>query len=120
MDKWQAIQSFWSGFGIPAYNSTSVPPDAQYPYITYEPSVASFENVISLPGKLWYRSTSLAAISQKVEEIARAVSPYKKIPVSGGYLFIVEGSPFAQDISGESDNIKGKYINVQAEFYTNY
>ena len=120
MDKWQAIYTFWSSFGIPAYDSTSVPKDAQYPYITYEPSVAGFENVISLPGKIWYRSTSLVGISQKVEEIAKAISPYTRIPVDGGYLFISPGVPFAQPAPSEDDNIKGKYINIQAEFFTNY
>ena len=120
MDKFQAIHGLWASFGLPAYEQTSVPDDAQYPYITYEPSVSDFENVVSLSGKLWYQSTSLAAISQKTEEIARAVSPYKIIPIDGGYVHITQGSPFAQPIPGEKDTIKGKYIYMQAEFFTNY
>ena len=36
MDKAQALHSFWSGFGLTAYDENTVPDGAQLPYITYE------------------------------------------------------------------------------------
>lgn len=120
MDKWQAIHKFWSGFGIPAYEQSSVPDNAQFPYITYTASAADFERVVQLTATIWYRSTSLAEISKKTDEIARALTPYKIIKIDGGYVFIAQGSPFAQPAPSEDYEIKGKYIVAQAEFFTGY
>ena len=118
MDKWQAIQSFWEGFDLPAYDRNSVPDDAVEPYITYTPLVADFEKVLSLSGSLWYRGSSWAEISRKADEISRSLK--RIIPIDGGYLFITRGSPFAQRMDDEDETVKRIYINLMAEFYTNY
>ena len=73
MDKSQAIHDFWSGFGLNAYDQNTVPDDARMPYITYEVSTGALDNVLNSSGSLWYNSLSWEAMSQKAEEIARAV-----------------------------------------------
>lgn len=117
-DKWQAIHSFWEGFGLPAYDRNSVPDDAVEPYITYTPLVADFENPLVLSGSLWYRGSSWKDISLKADEISRSLK--KIIPVEGGYLFLTRGSPFAQRMDDENETVKRIYINLMAEFYTAY
>lgn len=118
MDKWQAIQYFWEGFGIPAYDENSVPDDAVEPYITYSAQVGDFDSPLLLTGSLWYRSTSWEAISQKADEVARNAK--QLIRISDGYLWLTRGSPFAQRMNDEDDTVKRIYINVMAEFFTDY
>ena len=120
LDKWQAIHEFWSSFGLIAYDENSVPDDAEFPYITYSASVGDFEQVLVLTGSIWYRSASWAGISQMQIAISRMVSPYKVLPVDGGYLYVSKGTPFAQRMGDENDSIKRIYLVFNAEFFTNY
>ena len=39
----QTLHSFWSSFGLTAYDENSVPDDAVLPYITYSVSYDSFD-----------------------------------------------------------------------------
>lgn len=121
MDKAQAIHSFWSGFGLIAYDENSVPDDAIAPYITYSVSTDSFDNRISLYGSLWYKSTSWVEISKKAEEIAETIEETNPIKIEGGYFWIMKGTPFAQRMADpSSDLIRRIYINIDAEFLTVY
>ncbi len=70
MTKGQAIQKFWESFGLTAYDETSVPDDAPFPYITYSVKTDSLDNVVMVNVSLWYRSYSWKEISEKTEEIA--------------------------------------------------
>lgn len=119
MDKWQALHDFWSGFGIPAYDETDIPDDAVMPYITYTASVSPFESYDLLTASVWYRSTSWEAISKKVEEISKAITPYKLQRVdSNQYIHLTRGSPFAQRMADLDLSVRRVYINVTAEFFT--
>lgn len=124
-DKFKAIQDFWSSFGLQAYDENSVPSGDSaplFPYITYSASTDSIGNDIPLTGSLWYRSASWAAISQKAAEIERFLYEHNSpIEVDGGYLWIKRGSPFAQRMGDDSDDmIRRIYINITAEFLTAY
>lgn len=118
MNKWQAIQSFWESFGIPAYDENSVPDDATEPYITYTAQVGDFESPLILTGSIWYRSALWRDISLKADEIARSLK--RIIKLDDGYLFVTRGSPFAQRMEDTDDTVKRIYINLMAEFYTAY
>lgn len=121
MDKAQAIHSFWSGFGLVAYDENTVPDDAVMPYITYSSSTDSLDGPLTLYGSLWYKSFSWEEISKMTEEIAEFIYKMKPIPIKGGYLWITKGSPFAQRMSDPSDDlIRRMYININAEFLTAY
>lgn len=119
MSKWQGLDGFWSSFGIPAYDATAVPDDAQMPYITYKGITAGFEDVIPIEGHVWYYSTSWTEASEKADEIAAAVSPYRLVPLGNKqYLFLAKGSPFAQRMADEDDSVRRIYINLMAEYFT--
>lgn len=119
MDKWQAIHNFWSGFNVPAYDQSSVPDDAGFPRITYAAAVSNFENPVPLTASVWDYSSSWAGISNKVDEIAVALTPYKIIKVDGGYLCLIKGQPFAQRYTDTNSMVRRVYIVLQAEFFTN-
>ena len=121
MDKWQALQSFWAGYGIPAYDENSVFSGASaptMPYITYEAATGSIDSDTLLSASLWYRSTSWAQISQKADEIADEIGTGGKIvPYDGGALWVKRGQPFAQRMSEPSDDaVRRIYLNIQIEF----
>lgn len=122
MNKSQAIHNFWSGFGLPAYDETTVPDDAKTPYITYNVTTDSIDNTLMMHASLWYRTSSWKDISDKAEEIAEAITKMDppSIKIDNGRLYIAKGSPFAQRMTDEDRTIRRMYINIQTEFLANY
>lgn len=124
MTKDQAIQSFWSSFGLTAYEENSVPDNAEMPYITYEVSTASFEHELPVSASIWYRDTSWVAITNKAEQIAKRLYKLRgtALPIEDGRFRIYESdTPLFQRMADESDGIvKRIVINVMVEFFTNY
>lgn len=119
MDKWQAVDAFWSGFSLPAYDENSVPDNATMPYITYAAVTSSFEQPITLTGSIWYRSTSWTDISKKADEIARFIGvSYKAIKLDDGYMVLSKGNPFAQRMADEDDSVRRMYLMIDTEFCT--
>ena len=120
MTKDEAIYSFYSGFGLPAYDENTVPEGSALPYITYSVSTDSIGNMVILSASLWYRSTSWGAIQDKADEIAAAIGyGGKMIKIDNGYLWLVKGSPFAQRMSEPSDKMVRRIaLNINAEFLT--
>ena len=119
MDKEQAIHTFWSSFGIPAYDEYSVPDDAKMPYITYNVVDDILDKPVVMHGSLWYRSRSWAEIVAKKKEIADFLEGFVTYKLDTGWVWIVQGSPFAQRMNDPNDdNIRRIYINIQAEYLT--
>lgn len=120
MNKSQAIQHFWEQFRLPTYDENTVPDDAPFPYITYNTVMDSLDGVVNLYGNLWHRSTSWKDISLMAQTISDTITRGGNVlPVDGGYLWIQRGTPFAQRMTDESDDmIRRVYINLQAEFLT--
>lgn len=122
MDKEQAIQNFWSQFGIPAYDENSVPDDLGYPFITYSVATDMLDDVVSLYGNIFYRSPSWKDITQKKEQIAEYIGAGGvTVKIDTGYVYFCQGTPFAQRMSEPGDDmVKRYYIQLQAEFLTPY
>lgn len=120
MDKSQAIHTFWSQFGLPAYDENTVPDEAEMPYITYDVGIGSLGDFINLNGSLWYKSTSWREISQKADEIEKAVKEngYYILDIENrGHLYITGGIPFYQRMSEPADDMTRRiYINLNVEF----
>ena len=120
MTKASAIYRVANSFKIPAYEENTVPIDATFPYITYQLVTDSFGNEVAMTLSLWYRSSSWLEINEKAEEISKAIGRGGVfIPCDGGKIWIKRGTPFAQNMGDESDDlIKRKLINITAEFFT--
>lgn len=116
MDKWQAIDTFWNSFDLPAYDESSVPDNAVMPYITYSAVIDRLGTPVLMSGNLWYRSNSWADISRKAEEISDALIQVKTIPLDVGFLYLTRGNPFAQRMADEDDTVRRIYIILMAEF----
>ena len=123
MTKGQAIQKFWESFELPAYDENTVPDDAPFPYITYQVHTGSLDGLCITNVSLWYRDYSWKAISEKTEEISKAIAQLNppSIKIDGGRLYITKGVPFAQRMRDESDDaIRRMLLNINYEFLTEY
>lgn len=122
MNKWQAINSFWNGFNIPAYDENSIPDDVELPYISYSAQTGSLDDTLLITASIFDRSMSWKFASDKADEIAEYVGRFVVLPLDEGYLWLTPGSPFAQRMSDNiyNDTIKRIYIVLNGEFLTNY
>lgn len=117
MNKLQALHTFWSGFGLPAYDETSVPDNVNMPYITYEVQSDDFGNVVALTASLWYRSTSWVDITEKEMQIADFIGRGgRMVRYDNGAFWIDKASPWAQRLSDNDDTVRRIVLNVQIEF----
>lgn len=117
------IYEFWNSFEMLAYEENSVPTgeDApKFPYITYQLVTDSLGNEVAMTASLWYRGTSWVEANAKTEEISQRIGRKGAVlDCNGGKVWIKRGTPFAQNMGDESDNlIKRKYLNITAEYLT--
>jgi hypothetical protein len=121
MSKASALYSWFSGFGIEAYEESNVESDAPYPRLTYTYATGDFDSgEVPIVVNLFYRTESNVAIDAKAEEIYNRIGRGGVIiPVESGSIWLKRGSPFCQALSEPSDaNIRRRYINITAEFLT--
>lgn len=117
-----AIYQFLSGFGIPAYASSSVPDQAEFPYITYDLSLGYWgQTEVNMPVNVWYRTESEAEPNAKVRELSSTLGiGGVTVPCDGGMLWLKRGEPWVQAmaIEGEDEKVKRRYVNINIEFLT--
>lgn len=128
MTKASAIHQFWNSFGIKAYeenvvydideNGKEVEP--KFPYITYQFVEGSLGNDVQMTASVWYRGSSWVDANAKAQEISDAIGQGGKIlSCDGGKIWLKRGTPFAQNMGDDTDNlIKRKYLNITAEYFT--
>ena len=120
MTKAASIHEFWSSFGLTAYEENTVPYDAAFPYITYQLVTGSFGQEVQAAASLWYFSESWVDINAKTEEVSQEIGLGGKIiKCDEGRIWIKRGSPFAQNMGDEgNDLIRRKALNISIEYLT--
>lgn len=121
MNKWQAQYSFWSGFGVPAYDAASVPTGDNappFPYITYTGMDAIFDSDVIADASIWTREFSWNNANALSDTIRNELkNGGKVIPYDGGIIWITANEPFAQNMGDPSDDlIKRKLLSVTLHF----
>ena len=119
MTKYQALQHFWSSFGIPAYENSTVPDIESRGdfYITYEAVTDSLDNAVPMSASIWkVNTTSWKDVSEVADRISDELIQVKTIPLDIGYLYITRGRPFSQKMSDEDETVRRIYINIMAEY----
>ena len=118
MNKIQALNTFWNGFKLKAYDEYSVPDNTALPYITYEVSDGDFGNTLAQTASLWYRSSSWSEITEKEQEIANFITRGgRMVRYDGGAMWIKKASPWAQRLDDPSDEmIRRIILNITVEF----
>ena len=109
----QALKSFFSGFGIPAYSETSVPDDVQLPYITYPIKEPEWRQPTSFYIVLWCRTKGYADALTKADQILAAIGEGARIPTNDGIVVIRPETPLFQEVKDADNDTKALYINLQ-------
>lgn len=121
MTKEAAIFQFWGQF-LPAYEENTIPSgeDApKFPYITYQVVTDNFDSEVPMTASVWDESMSWSNINNIVNIISETIGDGLFISCDGGKIWIKKGTPFAQNMGDESnDLIRRKYLNITAEFLT--
>lgn len=124
MNKHSAIQAFFSGFGLDAFPSISVPTGSDapsFPYVTYTAPTDCDMGRVVVTASLWYRSTSFVDLNAKVEAISEAISTASVIECDEGAVIVRRGSPWAQPMGDDSDNmIKRKILTFEFMYATTH
>lgn len=108
----QALYTFFSGFGIPAYAEYAVPDEADLPYITYQVTEPDWRDEATFAARVWYRDTSFAALNATVDSIRAAVGEGVRLQTDGGALYLFKGTPFVQIMPMEGDDtLRVAYVN---------
>ena len=122
-----SIYAFLSGFGMPAYASSSVPDQSApewsgFPYITYDLVIGEWEQgEVNMAVNVWYRTESEAGPNAKVHEIGAAIGMGGvTLPCDDGMLWLKKGSPWAQAVmvDGEDEKVKRRLLNISIETMT--
>lgn len=118
-----AVYRFFSGFGIDAYASTSVPDNRPFPYITYDLTIPGEldDGEAMMTANVWYRTDSEAVPNAKVREIGQRIGRGGiTLRCDGGMLWLKRGTPWAQavNISGADEKVKRRYLNIDIEYLT--
>lgn len=134
MDKEQAYNSFWSGFGVLAFEENSVPDDsvideliksgvakAKYPYIAYQVITDDLGHPVYPTASIYDRSTSWQRVDTLANLVSRRIQEMNTIKLDNGRMFITKGSPFSQHQLESADlNIRRVILNMGIEFFTEY
>lgn len=120
MDKYQALQGFFSSFGLKAYNEIGMPTGEnapKLPYITYEVQVSDWETRVSTTFSVWYREATWANIYRKSEEIRRKLKSMNTVKYDKGCICITSGSPMITYMGDAADDkIKRAVFNIEMCF----
>lgn len=117
MQKEIALQTFWSSFGVPAYDENTVPEDAALPRITYSVATDSLDHPVSMTASLWSRSKSWVQVTELKDLVEEALGRGgTTIKYEGGLLWLKPGTPFAQRMSDTDDSIRRIVLNLEAEY----
>lgn len=116
----EALDAFFNGFGIPAFEGTAVPDKVpgtneklQPPYITYQLAVPDILQTMPFYAEVWYRSRSLVELNAKVDQIESAIGEGVSIPTRAGAVRIYRGSNFRQTREFAGDpTYRCAYLNM--------
>ena len=132
MNKQQALNAFWSGFGVLAFEENSVPEDdvidalikagvaaAKYPYITYQVLLDDIGGPVFPSASIWDKSTSWERADTLANTVSATIQRQKTIKLDNGRMFITKGSPLAQHMEEPGDRtVRRILINTGIEFFT--
>lgn len=133
MNKQQAYNAFWSGFGVLAFEENSVPDDdviaqliesgvasSKYPYITYQVLIDDLGSPLFPTASIYDKASSWERSDLLSNTIADYIKDMKTIKLDSGRMFITKGSPFAQHFGDDEEDqtIKRIVLNLGVEFFT--
>lgn len=105
-----ALYQFFSQF-LPAYVEGSVPDEAEMPYITYRLAEPNWNSEVQIYARVWYRSTSFAAICQTVDRIKEIAGGGLTLTVNNQLVALIPDEIFSQFTPSDDPLIKMAYLS---------
>ena len=132
MNKQQAYNAFWGGFGALAIEENAVPDDevinsliaagaakAKFPMITYQVLTDDLGYPVYPTASIYDRSSSWERADTLANLISSRITAMNTIKLDNGRMFITKGAPFSQHTDEEGDiAIKRIILNIGVEFFT--
>ena len=119
MNKYEAQHSYWSKFGLTAYNELTIPESQRgnYPYLTYQTVNGSLDGRMTASASVYYRSTSWKEITDKITEMTPKIND--EVKVDGGRMLVRKPAQnFAQQMSDPDPAVRRMVLTVEVEFLT--
>lgn len=113
----KALKTYFSSFGLPAYQQDSVPDDVDLPYITYPLKEPEWNQQTTFYVIVWYRSTGYQDLLTTVDAILADIGEGRIINLEGGYLVLYPDSTLVQEYNDEDGKAKGMYISLAMNSY---
>ena len=106
----KALKTFFSGFGIPAYTTDSVPEEAPTRHITYPYTDPEWDKQTTFYCEVWDRATSNEFILERADAILKEIGTGIIVSCDGGFLRIHLENPTVQlRVDGD---YRSAYINM--------
>ena len=111
----RALNAFFNGFGIPGYLEDNIPPGAELPYLTYQPTIPGGLNESgTCHARLWYPSAKgRTPILQTEDKISAALADGLTIECGDGAILLRKGSPWAQPLDNPPEGYLCEYLNFE-------
>ena len=110
----RALNTFFSGFGIPGYLEDNIPPAASLPYLTYKPTIpGGWNETASFHARLWYPSKGGRAPILQTEDTISAAIPRGglKIECEGGAILLdKDDKDWAQPLNNTPEGYLCEYL----------
>lgn len=115
------FERFAESRGLKAYADTSVPVNAETPYLTYTMVTGSILDVeIPITVQLWYKTDSEAIPNSDAEALRRYLVSNELIRCADGLIWMKPGEPWCQSRNyTESSRDKARVCNLVVEYLTN-
>lgn len=107
-----ALYTFFSSFGLPAYEENSVPDDVALPYITYQVAIPDWRDSSSISASVWYMGNGYSEVNSKVDEISDKIGDGYRQEAGNGCIWLNKETPFAQVVPTGNDNVKVVTLNI--------
>lgn len=124
MTKDVALHEYFSRWaetqGMTAYSQTAVPDDVKLPWMTYDYYAGAWGDYsVDLTIYLWFRTESEHMPNMAADSLRHYIENYPHIRCDEGVIWVKTGSPWSHSVYDEVDAaIKGRYINVSLEYWT--
>lgn len=107
----RALNAFFNSFGVPGYLEDNIPPGAELPYLTYQPTIpGGWNESTSFHARLWYPSKGgRTPILQTEDTISAALEDSITLSCEGGAI-LCKKAPHGHSLS--TTRLKGICANI--------
>lgn len=110
----RALNTFFNGFGIPGYLEDNIPPGAELPYLTYQPTIpGGWNKSTTFHARLWYPSKGGRTQILQVEDTISEALPRGGLTIKcegGAILLDKDDDTWAQPLNNSPEGYLCEYL----------